>query len=177
MNITELKNLLSANPDKLMQFVLPNGKSIPPSYHITEVGHVKKDFIDCGGTTRSASACVLQAWVAVNDEDHRLRAGKLATILGMADKVLPSLDLPVELEYEAPIISQFSISDAEVGADAVIFRLKNKHTDCLAKESCGLDGGPCATGESDCCGSDEEELVEAKGGTDSCCGESKSSCC
>ena len=170
MNITELKNLLAANPDKLMQFVLPNGKSISPSYHITEVGHVKKDFIDCGGTTRSVSACVLQAWVAVNDEDHRLQAGKLATILGMADKVLPSMDLPVELEYEAPIISQFSISDAEVGSDAVVFHLKNKHTDCLAKESCGLDGGPCGTGESDCCGS-EEELVEAKSG------ETKSRCC
>ena len=114
MNITELKNLLAANPDKPMGFVLPNGKSIPPSYHITEVGHVKKDFIDCGGTTRSVSACVLQAWVAVNDEDHRLLAGKLATIMDMASKILPGDDLPMELEYEAPVISQFSIADAEV---------------------------------------------------------------
>jgi hypothetical protein len=175
MNITELKKLLSDNPDKHMRFVLPNGKSIPPSYHITEVGHVKKDFIDCGGTTRTASACVLQAWVALNDEDHRLEAGKLVTILTMADKILPSGDLSVELECEAPVISQFSIADAEVASDAVVFRLKNKHTDCLAKESCGLDGGPCGTGEDDCCGS--EKPVDAHAGDDSCCGGSKTSCC
>ena len=97
-----------------MRFVLPNGKSIPASYHITEVGHVKKDFIDCGGTTRSVSACVLQAWVAANDEDHRLNAGKLASILQMAGKVLPDGEVPVELEYEAPIISQFTIESSEV---------------------------------------------------------------
>ena len=78
MNLTEFSSVVSANPDKLMRFVLPNEKSIPASYHVTEVGHVKKDFIDCGGTTRSVSVCVLQAWIAVNDEDHRLNAGKLA---------------------------------------------------------------------------------------------------
>ncbi len=155
MNIAEFTKIVSAHPDKLMTFVLPNGKKIPASYHITEVGHVKKDFIDCGGTTRSASACVLQAWVAANDEDHRLTAGKLATILKMAAKILPADDLPMELEYEAPVISQFSISDAEVEGDSIVFRLTNKHTDCLAKESCGLEGGACCTEESDCCGSDE----------------------
>jgi len=165
MNISEFSKIVSANPDKLMRFVLPNGKSIPPHYHITEVGHVKKDFIDCGGTTRSVAACVLQAWVAVNDEDHRLEAGKLATILKMASKILPDEEIPVELEYEAPIISQFSISDVEVGK-AIVFKLTNKHTDCLAKESCGLDGGPCSSGEEDCCGSEKDgEKAEAK----SCC--------
>jgi hypothetical protein len=111
------------------------------------------------------AACVLQAWVAVNDEDHRLEAGKLATILKMASKILPDEEIPVELEYEAPIISQFSISDVEVG-EAIVFKLTNKHTDCLAKESCGLDGGPCSSVEEDCCGSEkDDEKAEAK----SCC--------
>jgi uncharacterized protein DUF6428 len=167
MNITELKNLLSAHPEKLMSFLLPNGKSIPAHYHITEVGHVKKDFIDCGGTIRTASACVLQAWVAVNDEDHRLEAGKLGAILQMADKILPGADLPVELEYEAPVISQFSIVSSELVSGAIIFHLANKHTDCLAKESCGLDGGPCGSGEEDCCG--PEETIPVEKGKSSCC--------
>jgi hypothetical protein len=165
MILTEFSSLVSAHPDKLMRFVLPNGKSIPASYHITEVGHVKKEFIDCGGTTRSVSACVLQAWIAVNDEDHRLKASKLASILQMAGKVLPHGEVPVELEYEAPIISQFTIESSEVASDAIVFRLANKHTDCLAKESCGLEGGSCVTSESDCCGSDEV-TTEAKSG---CC--------
>src|ERR1700733_7466259 len=113
MNLAELKEILAAHADKEMRFVLPGGKSIPAQYHITEVGHVKKDFIDCGGTIRSASACVLQAWVAKNDEDHRLVAGKLGAILDLAGKILPEAELPVELEYEAPVISQFSIAQAE----------------------------------------------------------------
>jgi hypothetical protein len=167
MNLTEFTNIVSTHPDKLMRFVLPNGKSVPPSYHITEVGHSKKDFIDCGGTVRTTSACLLQAWVAANDEDHRLVAGKLAAILKMAGKVLPSDDLPVELEYEAPIISQFAIAGSEIADDAIVFRLEHKHTDCLAKESCGLEGGNCASDESDCCGSDEK--TEATTATKGCC--------
>jgi hypothetical protein len=170
MTITELEALLAAHPDQPMRFVLPNGKSIPDQYHITEVGHVRKDFIDCGGTVRSASACVLQAWVAANDEEHRLLAGKLATILRLAAKILPNGELPVELEYEAPVISQFSISGSKVAPDAIVFQLANKHTDCLAKESCGLEGGSCGTGDSDCCGA--EEAAE-----ESCCGESEAKCC
>ena len=166
MNLNEFSSLVSAHPDKLMRFVLPDGKSIPAHYHITEVGHVKKDFIDCGGTTRSVSACMLQAWIAVNDEDHRLNAGKLASILQMADKVLPDGEVPVELEYEAPIISQFPIESSEVAADAIVFHLANKHTDCLAKESCGLEGGCCSTEESDCCSKEEAVPVGQEKG---CC--------
>jgi hypothetical protein len=155
MNLNEFSNLVSAPPDKLMRFVLPSGKSIPAHYHITEVGHVKKDFIDCGGTIRSVSACVLQAWIAANDEDHRLNTAKLASILRMAGKVLPDGEVPVELEYEAPIISQFTIESSEVADDAIVFHLANKHTDCLAKESCGLEGECCSTEESECCGTEE----------------------
>jgi hypothetical protein len=67
-------------------------------FHITEVGHVQKDFIDCGGTRRATSSCVLQAWVAKNDEEHSLQAGKLAKIWKLADKILPSGELLVEVE-------------------------------------------------------------------------------
>jgi len=135
MTLIEFSTIVSAHPDKLMRFALPNGKSIPAHYHITEVGHVKKDFIDCGGTTRSASACVFQAWVATNDEEHRLNAGKLSTILQMASYLFPDGEIPVELEHEAPIISQFTIESSEIADDAIVFHLGNKHTDCLAKES------------------------------------------
>jgi hypothetical protein len=167
MHITELKKLLAENTGKNMRFVLPTGKSIPANFHITEAGHVKKDFIDCGGTVRSTSACVLQAWVASNDEDHRLEAGKLGSILKMADTLLSSPDLPVEVEYEAPVISQFTITSSEIAPGEIVFHLANKHTDCLAKESCGLESGSCCSEEDDCCGSDESIPV----------GEQKSSCC
>jgi len=153
MNITELKNLLEQNPDKGLVFHLPDQTTIPQQFHITEVGHVQKDFIDCGGTRRSTSTCVLQAWVAAHDEDHALSAGKLASILKLAGKILPSDDLEVEVEFEAPYISQFPIESAEACCDAVVFRLTTKHTDCLAKEQCGLEDGKssCCSSESSCC--------------------------
>jgi hypothetical protein len=143
MTLTDFKAMLAAHPDKTMRFVLPDGKCIPPSYHITEVGRVQKDFMDCGGTVRSSACCVLQAWVAANDENHRLEAGKLSIILQMAGQLLPDSSLPVEVEFEAPIISQFSVGDSEVDSGGIVFHLENKHTDCLAKESCGLEAGSC----------------------------------
>jgi hypothetical protein len=141
MTTTELKRLLEQNPDKKIHFILPDFGLIPVHFHITEVGHVRKDFIDCGGTRRSTSACVLQAWVA-DDENHSLTAGKFASILKLADKVLPAEDLEVEIEFEAPLISQFPVESSEVTADTVIFRLTTKSTDCLAKEKCGVENAP-----------------------------------
>jgi len=152
MTIAELKNTLGLYPDRKLRFVLPDQRAIPAHFHITEVGHVRKDFIDCGGTLRSVSSCMLQAWVAKNDEDHSLEAGKLGKILGLAGKVLPNDDLPVEVEFEAPYISQFPIDTVEVDDDALVFRLTAKHTDCLAKEQCGLEGeSSCCSEESGCC--------------------------
>jgi hypothetical protein len=152
MNITQLKNNLEQYPDRKIRFVLPDKGTIPAHFHITEVGHVRKDFIDCGGTQRSTSTCVLQAWVAMNDEDHSLEAGKLAKILSLASKILPNDEVSVEVEFEAPYISQFPIESAEANVDALVFRLTTKHTDCLAKEQCGLENpSPCCSAESGCC--------------------------
>ena len=153
MNITELKHILEQNPSKGISFILPDKTAIPGHFHITEVGHVQKDFIDCGGTRRLTSSCVLQAWIAANDEDHSLSAGKLASILNLAGKIFPSDELTVEVEFEAPYLSQFPIDSADAQTDAVVFHLTTKHTDCLAREQCGLEGeSSCCSTESGCCG-------------------------
>lgn len=152
MNITELKDILKENPTKGIDFILPDHTSIPAHFHITEVGHVKKDFIDCGGTLRTVSTCVLQAWVAADDEDHSLAAGKLGSILKLAGKILPSDDLPVEIEFESPYISVFPIESADSSGKKIVFQLTTKHTDCLAKEKCGIESASsCCSTESGCC--------------------------
>lgn len=152
MKITEFRTILEENPAKNLSFVLPNGTNIPAHFHITEVGHVQKNFIDCGGTRRSTSSCLLQAWIAANDEDHALSAGKLASILKLAGKVLPSDDLPIEVEFEAPYISQFPIDSGDASGESIVFKLGTKHTDCLAKEQCGLESeSSCCSTESGCC--------------------------
>lgn len=125
-----------------MHWMLPHGAFVPDHYHITEVGRVQKDFIDCGGTIRSRSSCLLQIWVA-DDKDHRLRTTKLATIMDIAGPLLQSEDLPVEVEHEDGTISQYPVAGVEVTPSGLLFHLGSKHTACLAPEKCGVDGGGC----------------------------------
>ncbi len=99
MTLHELQNLLSQHADKAFQLRLPGGSTVPVSFHITEVGHVKKSFIDCGGQFHETESCQLQAWVG-SDEDHRIASGKLAGILRKASFLLPDPEIPVEIEYE-----------------------------------------------------------------------------
>ena len=146
MKLNELKTFLRAQPDALPRFILPNGEQIPPHFHLTEVGHVSKKFVDCGGTLRDREACVLQTYVA-NDFDHRLKAGRFADILDLGRAVLPNDDLDVEVEWDCCVVSQYPIASAEPQADRIEFQLGSKETDCLAKDKCGIAEGD----DSSCC--------------------------
>ncbi len=151
MKISEFKNHLATSPQKELRFELPDGDLIPLEAHVTEVGRVDKNFIDCGGTVRSSSNCTLQTWVADNDEAHRLAPAKLAQIIELATALFRGDDLDVEVEYEdCCSFSQYPVLEVQESHEALTFRLGSKHTDCLAKESCGLtpavSGGGCCGG-------------------------------
>jgi Family of unknown function (DUF6428) len=149
MTIHEFKQQLETHRDRSLAFQLPDGGFIPAHFHITEVGHVGKTFVDCGGTRRTQETCLLQTWVA-NDEGHRLPAGKLADIFAKTRDVLPDHGLPVEIEFEDCVVAQFPVQSASVIDGALTFQLGLKHTDCLAKEVC-LPNGCCGSGETACC--------------------------
>jgi hypothetical protein len=119
---------------------LPSGEFIPDHFHVTEVGRVDKDFIDCGGTRRIDSACVIQVWTA-NDVDHRLSASKLRKILGLG-AVLGVSNMRVEIEYGEDVASLYKLSHVEVTPGGLLFVLAGKKTDCLAPDKCGV-GGCC----------------------------------
>jgi len=142
MNVNEVQNLLAAHPGEKMHFMLPDKSFVPAHFHITEVGRVQKDFIDCGGTVRSATTCLVQVWVA-HDVDHRLETTKLAKIIEIAQPLLGSDQLPVEIEYEGDAISQYPLGGAESTPAGLLFYLGSKHTACLAPEKCGVGGTGC----------------------------------
>jgi hypothetical protein len=137
IDVKRLKLVLGENPGKSVQLVLPGGEAVPQHFHVTEIGGVRKDFIDCWGTQRVNSTCLIQCWVAT-DVDHRIGTKKVLKIVEMGEKVLAGDFLPVEIEYEEGVISQYPLDDLEVTNEAVVFRLTTKHTDCLAKEKCGV---------------------------------------
>jgi hypothetical protein len=143
MKLHKLKSVLRAHPNSHPRLILPDGDQVPAHFHITEVGHVAKRFIDCGGTVHDATdTCLLQTYVA-DDVDHRLDSGGFAKILNLGQQVLPHDDLDVEVEYEDCAVSQYPIESAELVGEYVELRLRDKHTDCLAKEKCGIGG--CGT--------------------------------
>jgi hypothetical protein len=138
MKLRELKSFLRAQPDALPQFILPSGEHIPAHFHVTEVGHVAKKFVDCGGTFRDREACVLQTYVA-DDVVHRLKAKRFADILDLGRPVLPGEDLDVEVEWDCCVVSQYPIASARAVEDRLEFQLAARHTDCLAKQKCGCE--------------------------------------
>ena len=70
MKLKEVIRILEANPDQPLFILLPSGEFVPENFHVTEVGKVQKNFIDCGGTHREVNTCLLQTW-ATYDLDHR----------------------------------------------------------------------------------------------------------
>jgi hypothetical protein len=150
MTLRELKSLLRRNPASFPRFILPDGQLIPAHFHITEVGHVSRRFVDCGGTFREREACVLQAYVA-DDEEHRLHADRFADILDLGRAILPGDDLEVEVEWDCCVISQYPIASARAIEDRLEFQLTATHTDCLAKEKCGCEPAPGKMSAANCC--------------------------
>jgi hypothetical protein len=46
------------------------------------------------------------------------------------------MELPVEIEVEAPVLTQLPLTRCEVLEDSLVFHTERKHTDCMAKEMC-----------------------------------------
>ena len=131
MKLSEIKNQLKNLTQ--IAFQLPNGELVPSHFHVTEVGLITKNFIDCGGTVREESVVNFQLWEA-NDYDHRLHPEKLLAIVELSEKKLLIPDLEIEVEYQMKeTIGKFSLD-----FDGTNFHLKSKLTDCLAKDNCGI---------------------------------------
>jgi hypothetical protein len=130
MKLSEIKNHLESTESVIFQ--LPDGTLVPEHFHVTEVGIITKDFIDCGGTVRHEKVANFQLWNA-NDYEHRLKAGKLLRIIALSEKVLGMEDLDIEVEYQAGTIGKYDLD-----FDGTNFQLLSKHTACLAKENCGI---------------------------------------
>ena len=141
MNVEKFSRLLASNPSAALYVMLPSGEFVPDHFHITEVGRVHKQFIDCGGTRREALSCVLQVWVA-NDTDHRLNSAKLSQIMKVAAGLV-SDDMPLVVEYGSETVANYPLGDVEVTPKGLLLVLGAKPTACLAPDKCGVEG---------CCG-------------------------
>jgi Family of unknown function (DUF6428) len=130
MKLSDIKKVLPTISE--VTFKLPNGTTIPEHFHVTEVGMITKNFIDCGGTVRAEKVVNFQLWEA-NDFDHRLAPQKLLNIIELSEKVLSIEDLEVEVEYQSDTIGKYGLH-----FNGVHFELTTKMTNCLASDKCGI---------------------------------------
>ena len=150
MTISELHAHLTTAPKSEIRFTLPDAELVPAHAHVTEVGRVDRVFLDCGGTLRRSSVCLLQVWVA-DDVGHRILAQKLGLILERATPLFSGEDLEVEVEYQARWISQFFITQVQHEGGSALLRLGIKQTDCLARDICLPAAEAGESGEGNCC--------------------------
>ena len=138
MTLNEFSTPLADHADKELLFQFANGSRLEPHFHVTEVGKVTKDFVDCGGTRRTIETCVLQTLVA-NDFDHRLTPSKLAGILDKATVLEFDETAQVDAEIQSDTISIYEVGEAHVADGKLVFKLNSKTTACLAPDKCGLE--------------------------------------
>lgn len=130
MKLSQVKNILTSA--ETVNFQLPDGTFVPEHFHVTEVGLITKNFIDCGGVVRKETVVNFQLWNA-NDFEHRLKPQKLNNIIALSEKVLGIEDFEIEVEYQGETIGKYDLDFN--GKD---FILVNKQTACLAQDQCGI---------------------------------------
>jgi hypothetical protein len=130
MKLSQIKSILATV--ETVNFQLPSGSLVPEHFHVTEVGLITKNFIDCGGTVRNETVVNFQLWNA-NDVDHRLKPQKLINIIELSEKKLGIKDYEIEVEYQVTTIGKYDLDFN--GTD---FILVNKQTACLAEDQCGI---------------------------------------
>jgi hypothetical protein len=130
MKLSEIKEKLTSLEN--VSFVLPDGTNVPEHFHVTEVGLITKNFIDCGGTVRNETVVNFQLWEA-NDFEHRLKPQRLLDIIHLSEKTLGIPDLEIEVEYQSDTIGKY-----DLGFNGTDFTLLNKLTACLAPDQCGI---------------------------------------
>tara|TARA_B110000091_G_C13431285_1_gene316145 strand:+ start:55 stop:528 length:474 start_codon:yes stop_codon:yes gene_type:complete len=131
MRLSEFKNALKTI--ERVTFRLPNGVFVEAHTHITEVGMLSKQFIDCGGVVRTETKVGFQLWKDDFDLEHRLYPEKLLNIIELSEEKLTILDEEIEVEYQSETIGKYGIE-----FNGFEFVLTNKQTACLAEDNCGI---------------------------------------
>lgn len=132
MKLSDLRTVLDRYPDACPRFILPDREQIPAHAHVTEVGHVVKNFIDCGGVTGRSETVLLQTHVG-QDTDHRLKAARLAEILELGGRLLPHDQLEVEIEYDCCVVAQYPVEEVKRAGEHLDIYLGKRRTQCLAQ--------------------------------------------
>jgi Family of unknown function (DUF6428) len=151
MTLSDLQETLEKHPNSFPRFVLPDGTYIPAHAHVTEVGHVVRNFIDCGGLIGQEEKIVLQTHVG-DDKEHRLRSHRFAKILQLGNRVIPHPGLDVDVEYDCCVVAQYPIAEARLDGEHLNLMLLRGKTQCRARERLAPpEAAHCCATSATCC--------------------------
>jgi len=133
MKISQFKSALQlAKPEASPVFLQTSGLNVAAHYHITEIGLVLKNYVDCGGVVRQERKATMQIWLA-NDTEHRLNTHKLLDIIAKSEQLFGLKDEELEVEYQGNTIETYGLEVQDFG-----FQFLAKQTTCLAPDHCGI---------------------------------------
>src|SRR5690606_4004226 len=134
MKLSQIKSILPSLEN--VTFQLEDGTFVPEHFHVTEVGQVVKNFIDCGGVIRQEKVVNFQLWNA-NDYEHRLKPGKLLSIIELSENKLGIEDAEIEVEYQSTTIGKY---DLDFDGQHFVLRSEErrvgKECSCRLRRSC-----------------------------------------
>ncbi len=133
MKLSQFKSAVQLlAPKENPSFIQLSGIPVEAHYHITEIGLVLKNYVDCGGVVRQERKATMQIWLA-NDTDHRLSAQKLLDIIEKSEQLFGLKDEELEVEFQGQTIENYGLSVQDFG-----FQFTAKQTTCLAPDHCGI---------------------------------------
>ena len=129
MKLSQFKSALQlAKPASNPQFLQINGLPVAAHYHITEIGLILKNYVDCGGVVRQERKASMQLWLA-NDTDHRLSTEKLLGIIEKSEQLFG-------FQFTAKKTTCLATDHCGISNEQLPLEMQKKNTACTPNLGC-----------------------------------------
>lgn len=159
MKTQEFLDVLKEYNQKELLFEYKEGSYVGANYHITEVKNTTIKSVDCGGRSEAWNETIIQLWESPKEigKTEYMSAEKALSILEKVSKIY-QFDGTAEVKFEYSNDhfhkANLEIYNVELTSDKVLIKLFVSHTDCKAKDECGVpEKEPIVADEACCSGS------------------------
>jgi hypothetical protein len=170
MKWSEFRDILLQHPDRDLQFLYDGGKTVSPSYHITEIKQAPITSVDCGGVMNAWTEVIMQLMEpAVNTQQRPMKVRKALSIVEIVEKKLalnPSAIIKIEFGNASFDTRQLHPGEIVVSEEELTVQLTPGKVQCKAVERGGSCGAPA-----------EKQKVELKNLTTAACCTPGGGCC
>ncbi|MFC6616952.1 DUF6428 family protein [Deinococcus radiophilus] len=146
LSTAEFLAALQVQPQRPLEFWLHGERLVGAGYHLTEIGAVSVEAVDCGGTVNRWRETVFQLMDGTPEEAQRgwmTTRKALAIIERVTAKITLDLSAPARFEYGSltrPAL-RYGVERLELGPERLTVHLSLPGVQCKAGDVCGLPAG------------------------------------